>query len=739
MMACELIVCDEAHRSLGDKTADSIDALDAKTDDSEVAEASEVEEVVEQEADDSLSDEEVEKEQEVFDSIDTFTNRASLKLAFTATPILANKHVQDVFKHLIAEEKQGELVKAGILVPYRIVQVDGSVHVNDIDSYMTEEQEAGILERENVYGKLASAYADALKLYREKKEEEQDVMPLRGVAFCVNHNECEKFKEQAEKSGLRARIVTAREAKGKKGNDVIEAAERQLMNCELDLIITVAKLGEGWNFKPANAAIWARASTSPMTVIQGIGRTSRSYTDEQGRSKPYSLVFETDWSLRGLEGRSSIGKRPLGIADALSLNGEDPKEICSMENESMLHFDKKFEVNDQGIVDVEGVPYVDPVSYIKALYPGLTNYNVRWFITSLSIRSSDSIFVSDDDGRRFVRVTRKGRIVPCQKKDIVDQQLSKIIIFPECGSLSITDVVEGEAVTQECVALHSYLQAQGCDIKAWKKILESSLAPVKTVKEVWEIRRNRQWSRLEKVSVYSRAAVDRKMKERASIEEAAAQRIVVDSGEMERGVLCEFEGQQRCAVYLDSFVFPRGMKAEVLRRIKSGTIRPAPVHVVNAHGRKVVFYWKDEIDAMIEDITREIEAEKIKVIEQRREDTLKVLREKTAARDEVRKRNHTNIQCSDCRGVFHVKIHFENRGGVIDRSGDAVVLTDYAPDSMKGKNLSTKAIDYFERELSSIPGCIVRNSRGHESPLYWKDDVDSLIEKLKQAASERKK
>lgn len=738
MMACELIVCDEAHRSLGDKTAESIDALDGKADEKDAVVDFDAAEHSEEEADDSMSEEEVAGEQEVFKAIDELTSRASLKLAFTATPILANKHVQDVFKHLIAEEKQGELVKTGILVPYRIVQVDGSVHVNDIDSYMTEEQEAGILERENVYGKLASAYADALRLYREKKGEEQDVMPLRGVAFCVNHNECEKFKEQAEKSGLRARIVTAREAKGKKGNEVIEAAERQLMDKELDLIITVAKLGEGWNFKPANAAIWARASTSPMTVIQGIGRTSRSYTDEQGRSKPYSLVFETDWSLRGLEGRSGIGKRPLGIADALSLNGEDPKEICSMENGFILHFDKQYELDDRGIVDVEGVPYVDPVSYIKALYPGLTNYNALWFMQSLSIRSSDSIFINDENGRRFVRVTRKGRTVPCQKKDMVDQQLSNIIVVPESGLISLTEVVEGEEVARECVVLHSYVQAQGCKIKAWKKILESALTPVKTKKEVWEIRRGDRSSRLERVSIYLRADVDRKMKERASIEEAAAQRMVVDSGEMERGVLCEFEGQQRCAVYLDSFVFPRGMKAEVVRRMKSGMIRPAPVHIVNAHGRKVVFYWKDEIDAMIKEISREINEAKIKIAQEKREQEMHVLQAKTAARDEVRKRNYTNIQRSDCRGVFHVQIHFENRGGVIDRSGDAVVLTDYAPDSLTGKNLSTKAIEFFERELSSIPGCIVRNSRDHESPLYWKEDVDSLIERLKQAARDRR-
>jgi superfamily II DNA or RNA helicase len=738
-LACELIVCDEAHRSLGDKTAESIDALDARADESEAVDASEIVDADEQEADDSLSDVDVAHEQEVFDSIDTLTNRASLKLAFTATPILASKHVQDAFTHLIAEEKQGELVKVGILVPYRIVQVDGTVRANDIDSYMTEEQESGILARENVYGKLTAAYMDALKAYREKKTEEIDVMPLRGVAFCVNHDECEKFQKKAEQSGLRARIVTAREAKGRKGNEVIKDAERQLLADEIDIIITVAKLGEGWNFKPANAAIWARASTSPMTVIQGIGRTSRSYTDEEGRSKPYSLVFETNWSLRGLERGDRIGKRPLGIADALSLNGEDPKEICSMENGTILHFDKKYEINDEGIVEVDGTQYVDPISYIKALHPRLSNYNVRWLITSLSIRSFDSIWIADDDGRRFVRVTRKGRVVSCQRKDLIDQQLSKILIFPESGVMDVTVMKEGEGKWQECVVLHSYFAAQGLDVNAWKRVLESALDPVKTEQEVWEIRRNRQWSRLEKVSVYLRSVVDKKMKEQASIRDAEAKKIVVDSGEMEDGVLCDFEGGQRRAVYLDSVDFPKRVKAEVQRRIQSGAIQPAPLRFVNAHGRKVIFYWKDEIDAIITEILSAIDEEKKRVADNKRNEKMRQLREKSAARDEVRSRNFSRITPSGDSGEFYVEIHFENRGGIIDKKGDAVILTDYASDAMNGRKLSSNAVEYFERQLSSIPGCITQNESGVDSPLYWKADVDSLIEALKQAAREKRK
>ena len=182
---CDVIICDEAHRSLGDKTKESIDEIDAVREDEEAADEMEHMEEEEENTDEiELTEEEQAAETEALKNLSAITNKQSLKLAFTATPTLANKDVADEFPYLIAEEKQSDLVKAGILVGYRIIQVGAEQRVDDFEGYMTEEQEADVLEREKVYGKLTKEYADALKNYRDKKSEAD--YPLYGVAFCVN-------------------------------------------------------------------------------------------------------------------------------------------------------------------------------------------------------------------------------------------------------------------------------------------------------------------------------------------------------------------------------------------------------------------------------------------------------------------------------------------------------------------------------------------------------------------------
>lgn len=221
------------------------------------------------------------------------------------------------------------MVQAGMCVPFLLHQVDGTVREVMLDGHITEEIEGKILEEDKTYDKLAGEFARASKAYRKTQDESQ--YPLRGVAFCANVRECDIFAGVAAKYGVRCRVVTGREAKGKGGQPVIAEAERALVAGEFDLIVTVKKLAEGWDCKPVNAAIWARACNSAADVVQGIGRTGRSYYDEIFGKKTVSHIFETRWAPKSSDGRpaSSRGFRLLGIEGALALNGEDPRLVCS--------------------------------------------------------------------------------------------------------------------------------------------------------------------------------------------------------------------------------------------------------------------------------------------------------------------------------------------------------------------------------------------------------------------------
>jgi hypothetical protein len=193
-----------------------------------------------------------------------------------------------------------------------------------------------ILHREKVYDKLTGEYAEVLATYRATKESLPDTMPMRGMAFCTSHEECEEFVKDAKEHGLKCRIVTGKEAKGRKGQKVINEAVDALDREEIDLIVTVEKLATGFNRPEINAVIWARI-TSAAKTIQGIGRGGRSHNYPGDIRKEHCLVFETNWSLQG---NSKRKKKALRLADALAANGEEPEAICGMLNREPLQYEK---------------------------------------------------------------------------------------------------------------------------------------------------------------------------------------------------------------------------------------------------------------------------------------------------------------------------------------------------------------------------------------------------------------
>ncbi len=314
--ACELVVCDEAHRAIGEQTFGTIE------------DAARGAQIVDRGTDSSLTDEEQSSQEDVFKGVGELAKTAAV-FAFTATPELAGKSVDYYFKNCIASERYSDMVRAGICVPFLLHQVDGTVREVMLDGYITEEMEGRILKEDGTYDKLAREFARASKSYRQTQDESQ--YPLRGVAFCANVRECDIFAKVAADHGLRCRVVTGREAKGKEGQAVIAEAERALVAGKLDLIVTVKKLAEGWDCKPVNAAIWARACTSAADVVQGIGRTGRSYYDEIFGKKTVSHIFETRWAPKSSDGSParSRGCKLLGIEGALLRNGEDPRLVCS--------------------------------------------------------------------------------------------------------------------------------------------------------------------------------------------------------------------------------------------------------------------------------------------------------------------------------------------------------------------------------------------------------------------------
>lgn len=346
ILSCELVVCDEAHKSLGRKTQWSIGQMDG-------------------EFDDEMTEKDEEYETAVLDNIGAYTSRSALKLGFTATPTLVAKSVEQTYKTLIAESSYSDLVRAGILKKFKVKQVSAHVKSNEVAGDIGEEQEIEILDREHVYEQLLNAYKEAKTEIPER---------LLGLASCPTIKECDKFSKIAESIGLRVIIVTNREYKNERGVDHRERAEQFLLDGDKDIIVTVDKLKEGWNFKPLNAVILARATLSPANVLQPAGRASRMFGNQH-----YAYIFEAQWrsaNMRdvlsseddpgGNDGGGGSGggggrrtprlTRPLTFADALYLSGErDIPAVCEGWHGERLRYKKMYTMNPDGTVDVNGV------------------------------------------------------------------------------------------------------------------------------------------------------------------------------------------------------------------------------------------------------------------------------------------------------------------------------------------------------------------------------------------------
>lgn len=353
LLGRSLVICDEAHRSLGAGTRAALGRLGLKG------------------------------------KQDRFAADPRLFLAFTATTELLSKSVSDLFPELIAEESHGDMVDAGILVDYVIHKSQPSVlFLDELAEVTDEEAESAIHEREKTYEKLILKFLDLKSTTDE---------PLFPVAFCRTHVECDKFKKIAARHGLTCSIVTGYEQNADEA--VQQLAEDDLLSGKTDILITVDLLGESWDFPPANVAIMARASQSPRVLIQNSGRVARAFDStvsarfKDRLHKPYrkerAHVLEADWTVQIRKGRKpkkitdpgaespipdaaqrrkthqKPGQKPLDLAGALASVGEDPRAFVSSGDGKEIVTTQVLVPDEDGRAEYEWAIVITPPDYAK--------------------------------------------------------------------------------------------------------------------------------------------------------------------------------------------------------------------------------------------------------------------------------------------------------------------------------------------------------------------------------------
>lgn len=353
-----LVVCDEAHKSVGERTREAVfGALEQefKPEDDEM----------------DISDEEEAAEDEVMQQLSSSQKGDMGILGFTATPVMGRKNVADYFGKCISEVSLGELIKAGFLKKVFSLHTEGEIDADMDGDNLTKEKEGEVLRKAKSFEKL-------LELYSKFKEEHPETMLRTGV-FCNSIEACKDFLALAEAQGYKGMIVT-----GTLGSKDLETAEAKLLAGEINMIITVDKLKEGWNFPALNSVIWARAVSSPASFIQGVGRALRAYMNET-----IAYLFETEWYRKGSEGngdgqktgkkgekgeaesnggKRTLSRKALSFAQALILMGEDPFEVLGNEAEDIRFNHFVTLINGEGTYMVgEGIEVIGVRGYSEKI------------------------------------------------------------------------------------------------------------------------------------------------------------------------------------------------------------------------------------------------------------------------------------------------------------------------------------------------------------------------------------
>ncbi len=238
----ELIVRDEAHKSLWDETSELLDNIVNYNDNYLLSEGY---------------------------SLDWWVEK--IELLFTATPNLLSKSIKECYEIIISLRLQ-DWVEEWILhmpgferVPKAYVNLwDKNINQSHVDKNALKFCD----EEWNL------SYIQLINKYIELKEKNEGYFP--GIWFCRSVEHAEFIKQEMEKKWVRTIRVTS----ASKGLDkwiVSEKAKYMLERNEVDFVLTVSKVAEWWDIPTLRCAVSFAPTFSEAKYVQWIWRILRVF------------------------------------------------------------------------------------------------------------------------------------------------------------------------------------------------------------------------------------------------------------------------------------------------------------------------------------------------------------------------------------------------------------------------------------------------------------------------------
>jgi ribonuclease E len=214
-----LVICDEAHTALGEKTSTAIRTL-----------------------------------------------TEPVYIGMTATEQLIAKQVSDVFPASVDDLPLQDAARRGLIAPLRNLRVPPAAAINSVPIVGGDFEERALAE---VLDHQALNQA-AASLYRDRFDSTPGIVYAAGVDHAYN------LAREFRAAGLKAEAVSGRTPPVKLA-EILAAYER----AEIDILINAMLLAEGWNSPRATVCMHLAPTASRRVYQQRIGRIMRLYSRKE--------------------------------------------------------------------------------------------------------------------------------------------------------------------------------------------------------------------------------------------------------------------------------------------------------------------------------------------------------------------------------------------------------------------------------------------------------------------------
>jgi superfamily II DNA or RNA helicase len=208
-------------------------------------------------------------------------------------------HCGGAFDELIVGPSIAELIEGGFLVPPRVFASPRHLNLEGVRTRggdYAQDQLAQVMRQREIIGDAVTHY--------------QRICPgVPAIAFCVSIEHAKQVAEQFSAAGWRARRID-----GNMGGDERQAIVAALAEGDLDVMVSVDLVSEGFDVPACGAAILMRPTQSEALYLQQVGRALRPapgktcafILDHAGNVARHGLPQEVrGWTLDGRVAREA--------------------------------------------------------------------------------------------------------------------------------------------------------------------------------------------------------------------------------------------------------------------------------------------------------------------------------------------------------------------------------------------------------------------------------------------------